>query len=131
MTRIACVVLLTFVVFSMSAPVVWAAAGPQDPHQEKKYTEPFDQEEASSNQYLAIAIGWGLGLAVLGGALGQGRAISASVEAIARQPEAGGRIFGAMIIGLALIETLVIYIWVTTFVMMGNFAPPPAIGPGM
>ena len=127
MTRIARVALLTFVVISLSAPVVWAASA----QEEQKYTESFDQEEASNNQYLAIAICFGLGIAVFGGAMSQGRAISASVEAIARQPEAGGRIFGAMIIGLALIETLVIYIWVTTFVMMGNFVTPPTIGPGM
>jgi len=83
---------------------------------------------ADQNMYIAIAIGFGLGIAVFGGAFGQGRAIAASVEAMARQPEAGGRIFGAMIIGLALIETLVIYIWVTTFVMMGrmtDLAPVP------
>jgi len=63
---------------------------------------------------LSLAIAAGLG------ALGQSKANAASVEAIARQPEAGGRIFVSMIIGLALIETLVIYTLVIAFMMLGN-----------
>ncbi|HSW50660.1 MAG TPA: ATP synthase F0 subunit C [Bryobacteraceae bacterium] len=43
-------------------------------------------------------------------ALAQGRAISAAVEGIARQPNAAPRIQVAMIIGLALIESLAIYV---------------------
>ena len=122
--RTTCIALLMVMVFAMIVPVVSALVAPQET---TKKEDPFNNARASSNQYIAIAIGWGLGLAVLGGAMGQGKAISASVEAMARQPEAGGRIFGAMIIGLALIETLVIYIWVTTFILMGNIAKPPAI----
>ena len=57
----------------------------------------------------ALAIGIGMAIAASIGAISQSRAIWRSVEAIARQPEAGGRIFTALIIGLALIETLVIY----------------------
>ena len=52
------------------------------------------------------------------GALGQGRAIAASVEGIARNPSAGAAIRGAMIIGLALIESLVIYALVIAFTMV-------------
>lgn len=77
--------------------------------------------KAQNNMYLALAIGFGLAIAVLGGALGQGRAIAAAVEAMARQPEAGGRIQGAMIIGLALIETLVIYMLLIAFMLLGKF----------
>ncbi len=65
--------------------------------------------------YLGLALGFGLALAVFGGAMGQSRAIIASVDAVARQPEAGGRIQGMMIIGLALIETLVIYMLLICF----------------
>lgn len=75
----------------------------------------------STNSWIVIAIGFGLAIAVIGGTTGQSRAIAASVEAMARQPEAGGRIFGAMFLGLALIESLVIYMWVTTFLLLGNF----------
>ena len=58
-----------------------------------------------------------LGLAALGGAIGQSRAIAASVEGIARNPSAGGAIRTAMIIGLALIESLVIYALLIAFLV--------------
>jgi F-type H+-transporting ATPase subunit c len=46
----------------------------------------------------------GVGLAVLGAAAGIGRLAASAVESMARQPEAGGRIFTSMIIAAALIE---------------------------
>ena len=110
MIRKVSIAVLCVTMFAVAAPVLFA----QD-------TGTAATATSNSNMALALGIGLGLGIAVFGGALGQGKAIAASVESIARQPEAGGRIFGAMILGLALIETLVIYIWVTTFVMMGNF----------
>lgn len=58
---------------------------------------------------LIIAIGFGVPIAAFGGSLGQGRAAAAAMDGIARQPEAAGKIQTAMIIGLALIESLVIY----------------------
>lgn len=58
---------------------------------------------------LVLAIGFGVPIAVLSGAIGQGKAASSALEGIARQPEAAGKIQTAMIIGLALIESLVIY----------------------
>ncbi len=70
---------------------------------------------ARSASYLGLALGFGLALAAFGGALGQSNAIRGAVDAVARQPEAGGRIQGMMIIGLALIETLVIYMLLICF----------------
>lgn len=58
---------------------------------------------------LALAYPLGLGLAAIGSALGLGRAISAAMEAMGRQPEAIGKIQTAMIIGCAFIEALTIY----------------------
>ena len=46
-------------------------------------------------------------------ALGDGRAIAAACEGTARNPTAGGRIFTMMILGLALIETLVLFTFLT------------------
>jgi len=46
----------------------------------------------------------GAGLALIGGGLGIGRIGGGAVDAIARQPEAGGQIFQTMIISAALIE---------------------------
>ena len=62
-----------------------------------------------------IAAAFVLGIAAAAGAIGQGRAIAASVEAIARNPSAAPAIRLAMIIGLALIESLVIYSLVLAF----------------
>lgn len=58
----------------------------------------------------------GLGIAALGGGLGQGKAIAAALEGIARNPSAQDKIFTPMIVGLALIESLVIYALVIAFV---------------
>jgi len=69
---------------------------------------------------LAIATGLAVSLAALGGSLGQGRAVAAALEATARQPEAGGRLFTIMILGLAFIESLTIYALVISFVLSGK-----------
>lgn len=58
---------------------------------------------------LALAAGFSVPVAVLAAAFGQGIVGRAALEGIARQPEAAGRIQTAMIIALALIESLVIY----------------------
>ncbi|MDO9463569.1 MAG: ATP synthase F0 subunit C, partial [Deltaproteobacteria bacterium] len=61
-------------------------------------------------------------VAAFGGALGQSAAIKAACEGIARNPEASGKITVTMIIGLALIESLVIYALVICLIML--FANP-------
>ena len=62
----------------------------------------------------------GLGMAVAAGlcGLGQGRAVAAAVEAMGRQPGAAARIQTAMIIGLALIESLAIYMLVVGIILL-------------
>jgi F-type H+-transporting ATPase subunit c len=67
-----------------------------------------------------IAAAFALGLAAAFGALGQGRSISAACEGIARNPGAAGPIRLAMLIGLALIESLVIYALVFAFFVAGK-----------
>lgn len=59
-----------------------------------------------------MGAGLGLGLAALGGALGQGKTAAAALEGIARNPAASDKVFTPMIIGLALIESLVLYAFV-------------------
>ena len=73
------------------------------------------------------AVAWGplaaafvLGIAAAAGAIGQSRAIVAACEGIARNPGAAGAIRLAMIIGLALIESLVIYALVIAFIIQGR-----------
>ncbi len=67
--------------------------------------------------YIALAAGLGIGIAAFGGALAQGRAAAAALEGIARNPGASGKILTPMIIGLALIESLVIYAFVITIIL--------------
>ena len=66
----------------------------------------------------------GIGMAVAAGlcGLGQGRAIASAVDAMGRQPGAAARIQTAMIIGLALIESLAIYTLVIAIILL--FANP-------
>jgi F-type H+-transporting ATPase subunit c len=51
----------------------------------------------------------GAGIAVLGAALGIGRIGGSAMDAIARQPEASGKIQTAMIIAAALIEGVALF----------------------
>lgn len=82
-------------------------------------TEAFAQTAAETNQFevnvqregafssralTGLGVGIGLGLIILGAGKGIGAIGSHAVDAIARQPEAGGRIFTSMIISAALIE---------------------------
>lgn len=66
---------------------------------------------------LALAVGLGLPLAVCFASLAQAKAASTALENIGRQPEAAGRIQTAMIIALALIESLVIYVLLSFFLL--------------
>ena len=70
--------------------------------------------------WIALAAGLGLGIAALGGALGQGRAAATALDGIARNPGAADKIRGPMILGLALIESLVIYSLIISFLLFGK-----------
>lgn len=69
---------------------------------------------------LALAVGFGLPVAVLSAAIAQGRAAAAALEGMARQPEAAGSIRTSMIIALAFIESLVIYALLMFFLLQGK-----------
>ena len=71
-------------------------------------------------EVLAFALPIGLALAAFGSANALGRAVSAAMEAIGRQPEAATKIQGAMVIGIALIEALTIYALVAVFFLGGK-----------
>ncbi len=66
----------------------------------------------------AFASAIGIAIAAFGGAIGQGLGIKGAMEGIARNPGAGGQIQTTMIIGLALIESLVIYTLVTVLILL-------------
>jgi F-type H+-transporting ATPase subunit c len=71
-------------------------------------------DHSTGNSWFFPALGsFAVGIAAVGGALGDGRAIAAACEGTARNPGAGGRIFTMLLLGLALIETLVLFTFLT------------------
>ena len=66
----------------------------------------------------AAGIALGIGLAATGGACGQGAAIKAACEGIARNPDASGKISQSLILGLAFIESLVIYALLVALILL-------------
>ena len=74
--------------------------------------------KAGQGGYIALAAGLGIGLAALGGAIGQGRAAGSALDGIARNPGAADKIRGPMILGLALIESLVIYALIISILLV-------------
>jgi F-type H+-transporting ATPase subunit c len=84
-----------------------------------------DEGAAAANGnfgWYALAAALAIGLPALGGALGQGRAAAAALEGIARNPGASGKIFVPMILGMALIESLVLFGLLMAFVLSGKIA---------
>jgi F-type H+-transporting ATPase subunit c len=82
----------------------------------------YAQEAAASGnagavQWSIITAGFALAIAAAGAALGQGRAVASAAEAIARNPGASGEIRGALILGLVLIESLVIYVLLVSLIL--------------
>ncbi len=85
----------------------------------------FAQEHAAAGGgmdrgIIAIGAGLAIGLAAFGGALGQGKTAASALDGIARNPAAQGKIFTPMIIGLALIESLVIYAFVIAYFLQAK-----------
>ncbi len=103
---VVCFLLLIFTLFSI-VPLAFA-------------TEEAGALDSTVKSAIAIACGFAIGVAAFGGGMGQGRAIAAGLEGIARNPGASGQILTPMIIGLALIESLVIYALVISFMLYGK-----------
>ncbi len=85
----------------------------------------FAQGGAASNEsdvkmYAYIAAGLAIGIAAFGGSLGQGRAATAALEGMARNPSASDKLFTPMILALALIESLVIYAFIVALILQGK-----------
>src|SRR5262245_30510976 len=69
---------------------------------------------------LGAIIGMGIAAGLCG--LGQGRVASAACEGMARNPGAANRVQLALILGLAFIETLVIFTLVIVFIYAPSFS---------
>ncbi len=76
--------------------------------------------KAGQGGIIALAAGLAIGIAALGGALAQGRAAASALDGIGRNPGAADKIRGPMILGLALIESLVIYALIIAFLLIGK-----------
>ncbi len=69
---------------------------------------------------LGLGAGIGIGIAAGVAGIGQGLATASAVEGIARNPGASAKVQTPMIIGLALIESLVIYALLIAFLLQGK-----------
>jgi len=80
-----------------------------------------------SDQTLLSAIsllvaGVTISVGTIGPALGEGRAVAAALDAIARQPEAASTISRTLFVGIAMVESTAIYCLVVTLIVL--FANP-------
>ncbi|HLD75020.1 MAG TPA: ATP synthase F0 subunit C [Bdellovibrionota bacterium] len=71
-------------------------------------------------QFVALAAGFGIALSAAFGALGQGKAVAAALEGIARNPNAAPKMTTPLILGLAFIETLSIFTVLLGFMLFGK-----------
>ncbi|HOA05975.1 MAG TPA: ATP synthase F0 subunit C [Candidatus Fermentibacter daniensis] len=70
--------------------------------------------------YLSITLPLGVCVTALGSAIGLGLAVTSAMNAVARQPEAAGKIQMLLVIGCAFIEALTIYAVVVVFILQGK-----------
>lgn len=68
--------------------------------------------------FAIIAAGFGFAITAALCGLGQGRAAASAVDAMARQPGNTARIQTAMILGLAFIESLVLFVFVIAVILL-------------
>jgi F-type H+-transporting ATPase subunit c len=73
--------------------------------------------------YAIMGAGIGAGLAAIGAGIGVGRIGGSAMEAIARQPEASGKIQGAMLIIAALVEVAALFALVICFLVSQTEIP--------
>ena len=72
----------------------------------------------SNSGLVAIGAAIAIGLAVYGGTSAQGKAASAALEGMARNPAATEKMFTPFILALALIESLVILAFLVAFIKL-------------
>ncbi len=100
---------LLFVLMALTAYAAPAFAAGTEEDVQASQAQNAEAAEAAVSSSKAIAAAVVVGLASLAGAISMGWAISKSVDGIARQPEAEGKIRTSMMLGLVFVETVVIY----------------------
>lgn len=96
-------------ILMLSALMVPAFAAESGAVSSDGVVETAQVEKDTSTGLKALSAAVVVGLAAACGAIGMGMAISKSVEGIARQPEAEGKIRTSLMLGLVFVETVVIY----------------------
>lgn len=78
---------------------------------------PAMAEEVASTgvKFGSMAAGLAIAIAAVGGALGQGKAVAAALDGISRNPSAEPKIKNNLVLGLALIESLVLLALIIAF----------------
>jgi F-type H+-transporting ATPase subunit c len=69
-----------------------------------------------------ITAGFTIGMGAIGPALGEGRAVAIALSSLAQQPDASATITRTLFVGLAMIESLAIYCFVVSMILI--FANP-------
>jgi len=69
---------------------------------------------------IGLAAGLAVGLAALGSGMGQGRIAGSALEGMSRNPQAGGDIRTAMLIALAFPESLVLFAFAISFLLLSG-----------
>jgi F-type H+-transporting ATPase subunit c len=72
--------------------------------------------------WCVITAGFGMAFGVVPTSLSQGMAIKSALDGVARNPGASGKVLTTMLIGLAMIESLAIYVFVVAMILL--FANP-------
>ena len=83
--------------------------------------DPALAEDAGGGSLPLGQLGAALGVAIaaLGGALGQSKIMGAALEGIGRNPGAAGQMFLPWLLGVAFVESLVIFTWVISASLIG------------
>jgi len=81
------------------------------------FASPAAEHTGPSPDTYALAVAFAMALATIGGALGQGRAAAAALDGICRNPSAAEKVFTPMILALAFMESLVIFTFVSAFII--------------
>lgn len=109
MKKLIMVVVMAVFLLSNSAPVVMAA-------------EEGTRSSGGGNTIfflvVVIAAGFGMTITAIGAAFAQSNALKSALEGIARNPGASGQILTTMLVGLAMIESLAIYVLVIALILL-------------
>ena len=88
------------------------------------FAAPAGAETSGSERSIyGFAMALAIGLAALGGGLGQGRAVAAALEGICRNSNSAGKVLVPMILGLAFVESLVVFALIIAFTLANYIAP--------